>query len=77
MRRNRDGSDEVRGSVMGNSECIQDQGRTWPKVAIIILNWNGWCDMKMTTWRVCNTHIIDRAYIGNGFYFNDIMKVFK
>lgn len=42
-----DGSDEMKGSVMEERQDIQAQGqepKVWPKVAIIVLNWNGWRD---------------------------------
>jgi len=38
---------EMRRSVMESQENIklkQQEPKTWPKVAIIVLNWNGWRD---------------------------------
>ena len=46
-RRTYTGSYEMRRSVMESQENIklkQQEPKTWPKVAIIVLNWNGWQD---------------------------------
>jgi len=40
-------SHKMKGIGMGNDQAIQSQqpeSKAWPKVAIIILNWNGWRD---------------------------------
>jgi len=42
-------SHKMKGIGMGNYQAIQNQQpapKVWPKVAIIILNWNGWRDTR-------------------------------